>query len=70
MKMDRFPKNKFFIEKSNCHNFWRFLSYVRDAKRLTKKSAKPYNHDNLTNQRPATDILTNGITFTSVFKPK
>ena len=28
MKMDRFPKkNFFFIEKSNCHNFWRFLSY-------------------------------------------
>ena len=27
MKMDRFPKKIFFIEKSNCHNFWRFLSY-------------------------------------------
>ena len=27
MKMDRFPKKNFFIEKSNCHNFWRFLSY-------------------------------------------
>ena len=28
MKMDRFPKKNFFIEKSNCHNFWRFLSYI------------------------------------------
>ena len=28
MKMDRFPKKIFFIEKSNCHNFWRFLSYA------------------------------------------
>ena len=30
MKMDRFPKKNFFIEKSNCHNFWRFLSYTVD----------------------------------------
>ena len=29
MKMDRFPKKKIFIEKSNCHNFWRFLSYAK-----------------------------------------
>ena len=34
MKMDRFPKKNFFIEKSNCHNFWRFLSYT-----LTKKTS-------------------------------
>ena len=29
MKMDRFPKKIFFIEKSNCHNFWRFMSYIK-----------------------------------------
>ena len=38
----------------------------RDAKGITKKSAKPSNFDNLTNQRPATKILTNGITWREI----
>ena len=39
--------------------------HVGMLKDLTKKSAKPSNFDFLTNQRPATEILTNGITFIS-----
>ena len=38
----------------------------RDAKRLTKKSAKPSNFNFLTNQRQATIILTNGITWQEI----
>ena len=39
---------------------------LRDAKRHTKKSAKPSNLNFLTNQRPATDILSNGITWREI----
>ena len=42
------------------------LQCVRDAKRHTKKSAKPSNLNFLTNQRPATEILTNGITWREI----
>ena len=38
----------------------------RDAKRHTKKSAKPSNFNFLTNQRPASEILTNGITWQEI----
>ena len=43
---------------------WVFIG--RDAKRTTKKSAKPCNFNFLTNQRPATEILTNGITWREI----
>ena len=43
-----------------------FTHIVRDAKRLAKKSAKPFKSTNLTNQRPATKILTNGITWREI----
>ena len=41
-------------------------TWCRDAKRLAKKSAKPFKSTNLTNQRPATKILTNGITWREI----
>ena len=40
--------------------------YYRDAKRPTKKSAKPSNFNFLTNQRPASEILTNDITWREI----
>ena len=43
-----------------------FQVYFRDAKRPTKKSAKPSNFNFLMNQRPATEILTNGITWREI----
>ena len=38
----------------------------RDAKRPTKKSAKPSSLNFWANQRPATEILTNGITWREI----
>ena len=40
-----------------------WVGTVSDAQRLTKKSAKPFIFHNWTNQRPATKIPTNGITW-------
>ena len=51
--------------KISVHVYW-IVVICRDAKRPTKKSAKPSNFNFLTNQRPATEILTNGITWREI----
>ena len=57
-----------YILGSIQHNFYGHWEFIggRDAKRPTKKSAKPSNFNFLTNQRPATEILTNGITWREI----
>ena len=51
-----------------AHSRWttHHMHTCRDAKRSTKRSPKPSNFNFLTNQSPATEILTNGITWREI----